>query len=65
MPKRETAMPDINQAIAVKLQGYSPAVSSLATRAVQLAGKLAADDVVEALEALVREVARNEGSEEP
>jgi hypothetical protein len=65
MPERDAAMPDINQAIAAKLQGYPPAVAELATRAVQLAGELRVDDVVEALEALVRQVARNQEPAQP
>jgi type II secretory pathway predicted ATPase ExeA len=64
MAKRKAAIPDINQAIAAKLQGYPQTVSELAMRAVQLAGSLTADDVAEAMEALVREMARSEGPAE-
>ena len=56
-------LPDVNRLIVERLQSYPAAVAELAVRAVQLSENLPEASVFEALQGLVRDLARKHGGE--
>lgn len=59
----QTVLPDVNELIIEKLKQYSPAVSEMAIKAIQLSEELPEATVYEALQGFVRDLARRNGDD--